>query len=896
MGQLVRGSPGVYLQGLPSEPLLPLTAIAGFAGVAERGPLHVPQPIRNWDEFQVVFGDFIDYGYLAHAVFGFFRNGGSRCFIVRVADLTDYSAENIVGRCPRVDLLRKADSTATAIQDANNEETLVLFAINDGRWGNRLHFEIRPGSQRHLSLTTLSADAASGATTITVAEPFDLEPNMSIRLAPLANPFAGQTAEVQAVTAAGVVTLKAALTAALPRGTAVLGRGFKIVVRLGERVEVFDNLSMTPTHPSYFVAMINGPDESLSYIERQARGHSVLVRAQQVFTGTQSRFRPVPRVPPAPPTPDPNTLSGGGDGFRYSAATFRDAANVASIRIVARTDQKNRDALGTKGNAVRVRAEPFATKTALAAASGDTTVFLENVSGLAVGDSITIESGALTDTRPVTAIGADNKIDFTGGLANPYPRESTVRVADRFTLSVFRDPTSPLFTTVAVDAGAGATTVVVDNAIGISTGTLTLSTQAGTASETYAIVSVAADNVVTLNTGGLVNPYPVGSLVTVSPPSLLAREPVEIHRNLSANPASTRYFRPRLGNDSTYLCGDGPDVVLQPPVGEVTLSGGRDPGNIDFRWYTGYDANGQLFVAPATIDGRGGLATLELIEEVDLVAIPDLAGQTLLPPTGVTGPDALYLLPHRQVLNHAARLGERLALLDVRLGATPDEAARLPRQLADPATGKFGALYYPWLKAVTNVDQRMVPPSGWVAGIIARADRDAGVARAPANFSFRDVVDVDRALEASDQDDLNPAGVNVVRKFELPALEVWGARTLSTDPAAIYVNVRRLVIALKKALAQRLLWAVFEPNGPALRRRIQAALQSLLQTLVAGGATATSDNAFFVKCDDENNPPEIVALGQIVATIGIALAAPAEFIVLNVKRTPDAVSVSEEAQ
>jgi phage tail sheath protein FI len=104
-----------------------------------------------------------------------------------------------------------------------------------------------------------------------------------------------------------------------------------------------------------------------------------------------------------------------------------------------------------------------------------------------------------------------------------------------------------------------------------------------------------------------------------------------------------------------------------------------------------------------------------------------------------------------------------------------------------------------------------------------------------------------------------------------------------------------VVIALKKALVRRLLWVAFEPNGPALRRRIQAALQSLLETLVAGGATAASDNAFFVQCDDENNPPEAVARGEVVATIGLAVASPAEFIVLKVKRTPDAVSVAEEA-
>src|SRR6266536_1369280 len=101
MGQFVRGAPGVYVKGLPSEPVLPLSAITGFVGIAERGPLHHPEPVRTWDEYLTVFGDLLDHAFLPHAVFGFFRNGGRRCFIVRVADLTDASAENAPNLCPR---------------------------------------------------------------------------------------------------------------------------------------------------------------------------------------------------------------------------------------------------------------------------------------------------------------------------------------------------------------------------------------------------------------------------------------------------------------------------------------------------------------------------------------------------------------------------------------------------------------------------------------------------------------------------------------------------------------------------------------------------------------------------------------------------------------------------
>lgn len=897
MGQLVRGAPGVYLQGLPSESVSLQTAVTGFVGIAGRGPLHVPQPIRTWDEFELVFGGFIDYGVLPHEVFGFFKNQGSRCIVVRVGDPTLPRGELPTGTCPREDFLKAADSSALPILDANGAPTMLLSAINQGSWGNRIHFEIRLGSQLHMPLTTVAADAAVAATTITVNEPFDLAANMSIRLALPGDPSGGQIATVLSVTAAGVVTLTAPLARDVPRGTVVLGRGFKVVARFDGRAEVFDNLSMAPTHSRYFGTTINAPDESLSYIERQARGHSILIRATHLFAGTVSRFRPVERIPPAPPLPDPNVLTGGGDGFRFSEGAFKDAAAAPSIRVVARATAANRDSFGHKGNGIRVKADPFATRTGLASAVGATGLVLESVSGLVIGDAIVVTGGGNTETRTVTGIGPDNGVSFTGGLANPYPLGSTVSVVDRFTLRVYRDAPPTVTTTLAVAASAGATSVVVDNAAEITGGTLTVATLTGTTAEAYPIVSVTAgSNVITLNTAGLSQNYPLGSLVTVVPPTAIrSREPKEIHFNLSGNPASARYFRPRLVADSTLLCGNGPSVLVQPPVGEVTLAAGRDPGTIDFRWYTGYELNGQLF-APASVDSRCGLATLELLDEIDLVALPELVAQALLPaPAGPAGPHGLYLVPIRQVLQHAARLGDRMALLDLRRGTTIEQAIQLPRQIADPGTGGYGALYYPWVTAVSDATRRVVPPSGFVAGIVARADRSGGVVRAPANFTLKDVVDVEQPLEADHQDALNPAGVNAIRKFELPALELWGARTLSTDPAARFVSVRRVVIALKKALLRRLLWVAFEPNGPALRRRIQAALQSLLETLVAGGATAASDNAFFVQCDDENNPPEAVARGEVVATIGLAVASPAEFIVLKVKRTPDAVSVAEEA-
>jgi phage tail sheath protein FI len=268
----------------------------------------------------------------------------------------------------------------------------------------------------------------------------------------------------------------------------------------------------------------------------------------------------------------------------------------------------------------------------------------------------------------------------------------------------------------------------------------------------------------------------------------------------------------------------------------------------------------------------------------------------LLAPGKTTDPEAIYLAAMREVLYHAAKCGDRFALLDTLAGTTPSQAAALPAKLAEPPTAKFGALYYPWFKAAVSGVERMVPPSGFVAGIIARSDLSGGVGRAPANEPVKDIVDLETVLDAVDQNDLNLVGVNCARKLEQLAVELWGARTLSADVESRYVNVRRLLIGVKKALSNSLRWAVFEPNDRTLRQRIEISLASLMRTLVAGGATASdrASDSFFVKCNDETNPPDVVAAGQIVANVGVALVAPAEFILLNVRRTPDSVSVTEE--
>jgi phage tail sheath protein FI len=292
---------------------------------------------------------------------------------------------------------------------------------------------------------------------------------------------------------------------------------------------------------------------------------------------------------------------------------------------------------------------------------------------------------------------------------------------------------------------------------------------------------------------------------------------------------------------------------------------------------------------------QNAIAALSPLNDLDLVAAPD--AMTLLLSDGKLDVSAI-LQVQQEVLRHCNVLGNRLAILDALPQRTTaevlDQRDKVARTQAEPVNA---ALYYPWIKTVSG---RLAPPCGHVAGIFARTDARVGVFKAPANEEIFGVLDLGvrvpdtanpgREIEAeieidnSIQDQLNPEGVNCLRAFRGRGIRVWGARTLSRDPNWRYVNVRRLFLTLNRWIDMNMAFATFEPNEPRLWARIQRELTTYLAKLFSDGALkgATPDQAFFVKCNAETNPPELREVGQVVTEIGLAPLSPAEFIVVRI--------------
>jgi phage tail sheath protein FI len=138
-------------------------------------------------------------------------------------------------------------------------------------------------------------------------------------------------------------------------------------------------------------------------------------------------------------------------------------------------------------------------------------------------------------------------------------------------------------------------------------------------------------------------------------------------------------------------------------------------------------------------------------------------------------------------------------------------------------------------------------------------------------------------------------GINCLRAFPGRGIRVWGARTLSSDPAWRYVNVRRLMLMIEEAVDEATQWAVFEPHDSTLRQTLVHGVAGFLDTVWRQGALVgvTAEEAFYVKCDETTNPPDRVDRGQLVVEVGVAPTRPAEFVVFRVGRTVEELELVE---
>jgi hypothetical protein len=291
-------------------------------------------------------------------------------------------------------------------------------------------------------------------------------------------------------------------------------------------------------------------------------------------------------------------------------------------------------------------------------------------------------------------------------------------------------------------------------------------------------------------------------------------------------------------------------------------------------------------------DVEEAIDDFEPVDEVAIMAapVPLFDGDT---------DDAALTAIHAKLVMHCNKMQDRVAILDCARDIKGDnlvvsaDNTGIHRPAADPKG--YGSFFFPYI-AVSDMKRDALagarvwmPPSGHIAGIYARSDAQRGVHKAPANEVIMGALDVRYKVSKPMQGSLNPLGVNCIRPFN-GTIKVWGARTLASDPQGdpewIYTNVRRLFNYMRESIDEGTQWIVFEPNAPDLWAKITRNVSAFLTNVWRSGALfgLTAQEAFYVKCDAETNPPEVRDLGQVVTEIGVAVVKPAEFVIFRISQ------------
>jgi phage tail sheath protein FI len=366
--------------------------------------------------------------------------------------------------------------------------------------------------------------------------------------------------------------------------------------------------------------------------------------------------------------------------------------------------------------------------------------------------------------------------------------------------------------------------------------------------------------------------------------------PSERYLNISTNLTAAKGLSNVLQSSQLvqYLDGGGkrPDATpAGPPPEPVAATDGGDGAAIS-------DAD----IDPET--QTGGMYTLNTVDIFNILCLP--------PPMPLLTADYEGLLP--ATYGDAASLCvSRRAMLIV--DAPPDwtslplsqaQQAEFPQIPAGAAASNGQALsanaafYFP---AVTATDpltgvSGTYAACGAVAGVWASTDSARGVWKAPAGTSAGLPAGLAPAVLMTDDQngDLNPLGINCLRNFPIVGPVVWGARTMQgadvLESQWKYVPVRRTALYIEESLRRGTAWSVFEPNAEPLWAAIRLNVNAFMAGLYRQGALAgaTPSQAYLVKCDAENNPPDQVALGILNILVGFAPLYPAEFVLISIEQ------------
>lgn len=862
--------PGVFVEEVSSgvRPIEGVgTSTAAFIGVTAKGVPNKATFITSWSQFVRAFGDLIPSSYLPYAVSQFFNNGGKRCYVVRALNVVSSIA---AGR----DL---ADRETAAPRN-----TLRITAKGAGSWGNGLLVTVQNATNNptaefklviaqddptnvvelfdSLSMDPTSADYVETAINdisdyITVK---DLGASEIVGFAqkvstnPLTDPvpFAGGGETLTLETPDGTVNT-VTFTGNVPRATVLTQLNTAwAAFNVSASLDATNHLvvkSSSAGFDKYFIlggaaTAVGRPLVGLAGFAAgtgEAIGATVKSAAQATFdtTGGNNLLN----------------ISVHGDAIPVitltPSATHTATTLASEINTALASTANGLLAVSTQGNRVVISTVNKGASDSTLALSGTAAAQLQFLN--------------LDRTAATTTGQGRSEAAFVQGAPGPF----ALADGSNFTITLNNGTLTNPNVVVTVPLGAAnianlaqATAAEIAAAINAASANAILQLPPNTVTPQGTIATVVANRVV------ITQPRK-GNFYTLQVADGLKSPNIRLKFDTSRNPGyaegdeASPYLRPASNIDGLG--------VIQP----WQLTGGDDGPAVTDTDYIG------------SADLKTGLHGLDDVTDVNFVAIPGIASP------GVVSQAVGYCGIRRDCVFIADSPGK----------TTKDTPITDPAHVADFLSNKittktsYGAFYYPWMLVSDPVGAgknptRYVPPSGFVAGMYARIDNTRGVWKAPAGTEANVIgpLDLEYSVTDSEQDILNPIGVNCIRHFPASGIIIWGARTMGTlsDPEWRYIPVRRYAIYLEQSIYRGTQWAVFEPNDQRLWAALTANISDFMMGEFRQGALAgtTPQQAFAVKCDADLNPASEVNAGRVNMEVKFAPLKPAEFVIIRISQ------------
>ena len=381
---------------------------------------------------------------------------------------------------------------------------------------------------------------------------------------------------------------------------------------------------------------------------------------------------------------------------------------------------------------------------------------------------------------------------------------------------------------------------------------------------------------------------------------------VEIWPSVSMNPASLRYAPTMInsttggsayiklsGWPATYVAGTTDPAAITTPISLGTITGPSHPQIIasvpGSDGTTAIDLFTALSGAGNTTYGwqQGSYATV-VGSQIITLNLPDSSGVQ-------GGSSVVNNTLINNTLTWAASVGNVNLVIDGPFGggfAPSSTVATLYTAMTGGSSvnaSANGMIYGPWLSIIdpasgTSSATRWVPPGGAILGQWAVNDNQFNVAQTPAGVQTAiNCVALEAYFTPTDLGNLEAAQINPIKRIPSAGFCIFGGLTTQPGYPSKYININRALMKIAHDIQFITAFAVFQNNDSVLWAAISAALTAYLTAEMQAGllAGSTPETSFQIICDSSVNTPNTIAAGMVNATVAVALAAPAEFVVIN---------------